>query len=447
MFLSAWMIGLALLGQVSGGSGRYPAASGTNPFSQGTPASSPANNATGNGAATGFAPMVETPAQGVGPAPGTGTQVTPSTRAANPYNSPSSSPVGVGGTYPPPGVGGQQGLPSSGNPWQTTGASASVASSAANATGGLTPSGTMRAMLLVAPGGSQLPGTTISLADAVASASSREDQSERVEAYWDLCSSVADYYLGVREQGELVRLRGSRTGTTWQQAEAELATRVATSQAAAVASQYRLANLMGVAGSLPLPADIPHCGDYHTRYDQIFAGRSSVEARQLATLLPKRYSELKDASAAVTRAQDWLNTAAARDGSDGVETVRALELLALRRRAFVQIARDYNRRIARYTELSTPGDVASERLIGMLIKSSRTATATRSSAPVPYNRQSQAAPSLPKTFDEGWAPASAESIGDSKIDEAVKQTSGATEAETAKDELPRQERSLLVKPQ
>jgi hypothetical protein len=203
--------------------------------------------------------------------------------------------------------------------------------------------------------------------------------------------------------------------------------------------------LMGIPGSLPLPTDIPHCGDYHTRYDQIFAGRSSAEAQQLAALLPKRYSELKDACAAVTRAEEWLNSTASRDASDGVETMRALELLALRRRAFVQIARDYNRRIARYTELSTPGDVGSERLIGMLIKSTGTATATRGSGPVPFNRQSQAAPSLPKTFDEGWTPASGEKLGDRELDEAIKQTSGETE--TAADEPPRQERSLLVKPQ
>ena len=89
---------------------------------------------------------------------------------------------------------------------------------------------------------------------------------------------MADYYLGVREQDELQRLRSSVTsvGPVWQQAESELGVRIGTSQRAAVASQYRLASLMGGAdaASLPLPADLPHCGDYYARYDQVFAGRA-----------------------------------------------------------------------------------------------------------------------------------------------------------------------------
>jgi hypothetical protein len=431
MSACAWMIGLVLLAQVGSGNGRYPASGGTNPFSQGTPNSSTTGNAGGGG----LVPIIEPSTQGAGAAPSAST---PSTRSASPYGT-STAPLGSGGTYPPPGAGPLTTPPAGTSPWQTTPPAGGTAQT--SAAGGLKSAAMMRAMLLVPPTGSRLPGTSISLADAVASASSRADQSGRVEAYWDLCSSVADYYLGVREQGELSGARGSRVGTTWQQAESELAARVATSQAAAVASQYRLASFMGMAGSMPLPADIPHCGDYHTRYEQIFAGRPTAEAQQLAALLPKRYAELKDAGLAVTRAEQWLNTTAARDSTDGVETVRALELLALRRRAFVQIARDYNRRIARYTELSTPGQVASERLIGMLIKSSGSATATRTSAPVPYNRQSQNAPSLPRTFD--WAPASGEKVGDAALDEAIKHASGEAESE----QPPREERSLLVNPQ
>jgi hypothetical protein len=119
-------------------------------------------------------------------------------------------------------------------------------------------------------------------------------------------------------------------------------------------------------------------------------------------------------------------------------------LLALRRRAFVQITRDYNRRIARYTELSTPGQVASDRLVGMLIKSSSPSTATRTSTPAPFNRQSQNAPSLPKTFgDEGWTPASGEKVGEAALDDAIKQASG----ETPVEQPPREEHSLLVNPQ
>jgi hypothetical protein len=276
----------------------------------------------------------------------------------------------------------------------------------------------------------------------VVNAASRSDQTVRIEAYWDLCSSVADYYLGLREQEELQRLRSrmQRTDQLWQQAETEMAVRVGTSQAAATASQYRLASLIGRGGSLPLPGDIPHCGDYHTRYNDIFAGRSSTEAAELAKLLPQRYAELKAAAAAVMRAEHELESTAAR--SDGEEVRRALELFGLRRRAFVQIARDYNRRIARYTELSTPGNVASDRLISMLIKRNGMTTATRNAATVPINRQTQNAPSLPRTFEEGWSPASGEKVGDAALDQAIRQASGEAEA----DRPPQQERSLLVNP-
>jgi hypothetical protein len=302
--------------------------------------------------------------------------------------------------------------------------------------------------MLAAPGNSQLTGSRLALADVVATASSRSDQTERVESYWDLCSSVADYYLGLREQEELRGMRSQlpRVGPAYEQAEKELVVRVGTSQTAAVASQYRLASLIGSAGTLPLPADTPHCADYYTHYERIFAGRPSAEAQELATLLPLRFDELRDAAAAVTRAEDWLETTATRsDTTDGVDTLRALELLALRRRAFVQIARDYNRRIARYTELSSPGDVGAVRLVSMLIKPAGSSTATRSSAPAPpLNRQSRAAPSLPQTFVEpGWLPSSENEEGATNLDDSIQQASRLLEV----DEPPREEKSLLVNPQ
>ena len=80
--------------------------------------------------------------------------------------------------------------------------------------------------------------------------------------------------------------------------------------------------------------------------------------------------------------------------------------MALRRRAFVQIARDYNRRIARYSELATPGQISAERLTGMLIKSTRfdDGHAVGLAGP-PRNRQSSSETSPPRTFAEGSAPA------------------------------------------
>jgi hypothetical protein len=311
---------------------------------------------------------------------------------------------------------------------------------------GLKPSTMIRAML-TAPDGARLPGHPISLDEVVASATSRNDQSQRIDAYWDLCSSAADYYLGLREHEELRRLKAlvANVGPAWQQAEAELGIRIGTSQRAAVASQYRLANLIGrtEADSLLLPVDLPHCGDYYTRFDQVFAGRQSAEAEQLSELLPLRYEELKDATSAVSRAEQWLDSVATQrsTATDGTGMLRALELLAPRRRAFVQIVRDYNRRIARYSELAAPGPIESDRLIGMLIKREAAAsTATRSSTTAPPpNRQSQIEPATPPpTFTEGWTPVDERRQSAAGRDEAIEPASAEME------QTRRREHSLLV---
>jgi hypothetical protein len=238
------------------------------------------------------------------------------------------------------------------------------------------PAALMRS-ILTAPRDSRLTGQAIGLEDVVAGASSRTEQTALVNAYWDLCSSVADYYLTLEQQAELRRLRSLVTnmGPPWQQAEADLAVGIATAQRAAAASQHRLASLMGRGETepLPLPADVPHCGDYRARYEQIFTSRSSSEAAELNELLPLLHAELADAAGAVARAEEWLDTAAARpnDSAGDGRMLSTIELLALRRHAFVQIACDYNRRIVRYTELAAPGQITPDVLVGMLIKTDR----------------------------------------------------------------------------
>jgi hypothetical protein len=300
--------------------------------------------------------------------------------------------------------------------------------------------------MLSPPAGSQLTGAPVSLIEVVSGARSRSEQAHRVEAYWDLCSSVADYYLGVLEQSEMRNLRAlnANVGTAIQQAEAKFSVRQGTSKQAAIASQRRLASMMDRGGSLPLPRDLPHCGSYQSHYEKIFASRPSIEAQELASLLPLRYAELKNSAAAVVRTRAELDTIA-RNDSGGADTLRALELLALQRRAFVQIARDYNRRIARYAELATPGEIGAERLVGMLIKLDNTPTATRPSLPAGTNgRQSRDARSAPpQTFAdaEGWEPAGQSVSRAATRDESIQQA--AAEEKSA----PREERSLLVSPQ
>ncbi len=303
-------------------------------------------------------------------------------------------------------------------------------------------SAVMMQAMLTPPRDSQLRGELVRLVDVVGSGRTRNEQTQRIEAYWDLCSSVADYFLSVREQEELRGLTSaaSQQSAALQEAEKKMAVRSDTSLRAARASQFRLAGFIGRGpNNLPLPADIPHCGTYTSRYDQVFAGRSSPEAQGLAQLLPMRYAELDDAAVGVSGAEDWLKGVISRnENSDAAGNLRALELLALQRRAFVQIARDYNRRIARYSELATPGQISPDRLTGMLIRRPGS-----SSAPPPTRQSSGVESSPQRTFanSDDWLPVEKPSTTSAaKIDSAVQPASG-TQSET------RQERSVLVQPQ
>lgn len=224
--------------------------------------------------------------------------------------------------------------------------------------------------MLTPPSDSQLTGTPITLSEVVAGAPTRDEQSHRVEAYWDLCGSVADYYLGLREAEELRRLQRTlpAVSSALREAAKDLQVRVGTSRKAAHASQQRLASQMGRVGEV-LPGDMPYCGRYNTRFNEIFAGQQAAEARELHDLLPLRHEELVGAVDAITRSEQFVKAQSQNQtsNSNGSAMIRALELLALNRRAFVQIAKDYNRRITRYSEISRPGRIDSGRLVAMLI--------------------------------------------------------------------------------
>lgn len=406
----------------------------------GTPSPPPAGSADPNG---GLIPKISSP-----PASGQSAAAAPSgnTATGNAGNAFAPQQTSPPSDVSPPPYDAEAPYRSSTPPSKAPPAAASSRTTSAPPAAKPKPTSIMRQMLAPPPA-SQLTGSPVTLSEVIAGAPSRDDQSQRIEAYWDLCSSVADYYLGVLEQGEMQTLRSKipGAGAVMQQAESKFAVRLGTARQAAVASQLRLANVMGRPGLLPLPADLPHCGSYQTRYEEIFGNRPSGEAKELATLLPMRYSELKEYALAVVQTRAALDTVASNDRGDGVATIRALELLALQRRAFVQIARDYNRRIARYAELSMPGEIGAERLIGLLIRRDNTPTATRPASPSRTNgRQSNNTTSPPlRTFvnDEGWEPASQNVSRTAVRDDAVK-PAAAEENRSG----PREERSLLVSP-
>ena len=198
------------------------------------------------------------------------------------------------------------------------------------------------------------------------------------------------------------------------------------------------------AGYLPLPTDTPHCASYNTHFEQIFSQGAPAEARELAALLPLRFKELKDANEDVGKSEQWLDSFAQNRGASGDDGLHALGLLALQRRAFVQIARDYNRRIARYSELASPGQVSAERLTGMLIYSPATSTARKAASPTPPpHRQSSNDSPPPPTFAEGVPPSLTSVSNKGTRDDAVRPASGS-QPTSPKQSPPQREHSLLV---
>jgi hypothetical protein len=232
--------------------------------------------------------------------------------------------------------------------------------------------------LMNAPAGAPLAGTPITLGDAVRDSRSRQDQTQRARAYWDLAAAVADYYLAVLEAQELDAYRAGVTAPSkqWDVRLADSKTRIDATRLAAQSAQLQLHNLLGgAATSLPLPADVPHCGRYNAEYDEIFGSRPDPVAKKLAEVLALRHAELRSMTQAIDEAKALVEQEVSMRAptNDGTQLLNAQQLLSLERRQFVARAREYNQEIAAYTELAAPADVASDRLVAMMI---RTATTT-----------------------------------------------------------------------
>jgi hypothetical protein len=230
--------------------------------------------------------------------------------------------------------------------------------------------------LMKAPAGAPLAGTPITLGEAVRDSRSRQDQTQRAKAYWDLAAAVADYYLAVLEAQELDAYRASISAPNkqWDVRQADARTRIDAARFAAQAAQLQLHTLLGGdASSLPpVPADVPHCGRYNAEYDEIFAARPDLVAKKLADVLSLRHAELRSMTQAIEDAKAALEQEVTMRAAsnDGAQLLNAQQLLSLQRRAFVARAREYNQEIATYTELAAPAEVPTDRLVAMMIRTS-----------------------------------------------------------------------------
>jgi len=271
------------------------------------------------------------------------------------------------------------------------------------------PSELIRSLLKPPATGGQLAGSPLSLTEAVEGASSRSEQTRRVEAYWDLSEATANYYLALREMIALQTMqRGiTRPSAQWEQSRRSLSQREKVARESAETAQVRLQRMLGqTAGPLPLASDLPHCGAYDTRYDEIFSGRRPApEAQQLNELLPLAHQEIRNQATQVVAAHEWRETVSQRRDpqTDGRGLLKAHELLSLNRQTFIQSLRRYNVNIARYAEIASPGQIDTGRLVAMLIHTGAGQSTARGTRGI--RRTSGEEPARrPRTFAEEQKP-------------------------------------------
>jgi hypothetical protein len=257
-----------------------------------------------------------------------------------------------------------------------------------------------------APAGNALTGTSLPLSSALTGATTRREQTQRVEAYWDLFQMVIDHYLAHKERTELVGLREgiSNPGPEWDAARERAESRVECSLAAVRVAQQGLVEYLssGSQDYSVLPSDTPYCGAYKTRYAEIFRDRSSPLAASLDELLLRTHQSLTTQAQAVDRSREWMFAVSERrmPQSEGNDLLMAYELFAARRRAFLETVRDYNQQIVRYTEVAAPGPVEPQRLLSMLILSEHEARGTFDGNVQPTSNDGQTNP--PAKSTPGW---------------------------------------------
>lgn len=257
---------------------------------------------------------------------------------------------------------------------QTPGENAEIAKPLPNRTTAKTPEGKPSQLLETLaehPPTSELKGKPLLLSDALLTANSREAQSRRVQLYWDLANAVMECDLAQRELTEIATLQQSilQPGSVWVETHSTAKANYQTKLATAKALQLRLQAELN-SSELPLPSDLPLCGAYKTLYQELFASRPNAEAEALDQLLDWEYTNLRSIAGSVVAARKWLDMVSAQRStqSDGTELLQSYLSFANSRRLFLQAVHDYNDHIVRYTELAAPGNVGTQRLVAMLIK-------------------------------------------------------------------------------
>jgi len=235
----------------------------------------------------------------------------------------------------------------------------------------------MVAQGLTLPEGATLAGRPLTLLKALSAVPVGRSQLDVTHAYWRLAGAVAEYRIRW-EQCE--RLRGIEAGpgeaAVLETARSSAAAALRVAEASALAAQHDLAEaaMLPATDPLPLPADRPHVGTYHTYFDEVFSARNPpVRTRLLDRSLPIRRRIIEVRASAVEAARDALEAATDAYGLrqvDLAEVLSSARQLAGQQRALWTAIGGYNHDIADYA-LSVAGPQSDEQvLVAMLIRPS-----------------------------------------------------------------------------
>lgn len=238
----------------------------------------------------------------------------------------------------------------------------------------------MVAQGLTLPEGATLSGRPLTLLEALAAAPVGRGQLDVTHAYWRLAGAVAEYRVRWEQYERLLRLKaGLEDAAMLEAARSSAAAALRVAEASAVASQHDLAEaaMLPASGPLPLPADKPHVGTYHTYFEEVFSARNPpVRTRLLDRNLPIRRRIIEVRASAVEAARDALEAATDAYGLrkvDLAEVLASARQLADQERALWTSVGSYNHDIADYA-LSVAGPQSDEQvLVAMLIRPSQQA--------------------------------------------------------------------------
>jgi hypothetical protein len=230
------------------------------------------------------------------------------------------------------------------------------------------------AVLCRLPEDAAIPGSPLSLVQAISHAQDRSRQAAVIHAYWRLTQAVAEYQICFEAERQLSQLRARQeAGTILLTAQAAAKASLQAARVGVSGTQFDLAAAaqLSPATAAPLAANLPHAGPYRTSFDKI-ASRASIPpvAGLLNRTLPNNYQAIQQRLTALHEADNALAAAtevyqAGQGDLPGL--LRCHDAFVSQQRIFVADVCDYNHRIADYVLSVVQRPATIQALVDMLI--------------------------------------------------------------------------------